>query len=402
MAACHAISTRYGVVEDPKAMWTSLCRCRLEPILHMKRVLLPHLCAGTAGPQVFVYDEQSPPVEEINLQSFYRESGEEVSYMRETAALAALRYFRTHEGLCHCMRPLPPHPSPPPPPRGAAAAAAAAQKNPCPCPSGPLLTTHREAGVTAPLAIHVLVYLNGNFFGLYAIIEQIDETFLEVLLLTTTTTTTTILTIVVVIFTISPPLLSSYHHQYQQHHDPHHPYPRLRRCHHHQHHRYILISKIIINIITIITSTTIRMCHQTYILSCCCICMVPLYSHHQYSVLPAAWRLSRCWLPQQLCGSYAQRNRLPGEGPIFKSVSGMQSNYRHDVPASAGWVFSKIYRPSNPAANGAKAFAELLELTSGLSGGQGCSRAAFLLGSVDLPAVCGSNPLPPNVDNAVL
>ena len=42
------------------------------------------------------------------------------------------------------------------------------------------LLVFREAGVPAPSALHVVVYLNGNFFGLFAIIEQIDEAFLQV------------------------------------------------------------------------------------------------------------------------------------------------------------------------------------------------------------------------------
>ena len=146
----------------------------------------------------------------------------------------------------------------------------------------------------------MLVYLNGNFFGLYAIIEQIDETFLEVLPLTiTTTTTTTIITIAVVIFTISPPLLSSYHHQYHQHHDPHHPYPRLRRCHHHQHHRYILISKIIINIITIITTEQPSECATKRIFClvvasawCRYIAIISTVSYQQPGDFPAAGSLN--------------------------------------------------------------------------------------------------------------
>ena len=72
---------------------------------------------------------------------------------------------------------------------------------------------------------------------------------------------------------------------------------------------------------------------------------------------------------------------------MFKSISGMQSNYRHDAPTSGGWLFSKIYRPSNAAGNSATALEELLKLLSGVSGGEKCGRIGYLVGNVNLPEV---------------
>ena len=75
----------------------------------------------------FKFQKGESSVEEFNLQSFYDEIGED-SYMRETVAFQV----------------------------------------------------HREAGVPASLSFHVQVKQNGRFFGLFAFVEQVDDTFLEV------------------------------------------------------------------------------------------------------------------------------------------------------------------------------------------------------------------------------
>ncbi len=38
----------------------------------------------------------------------------------------------------------------------------------------------REAGVPAPNSFHVHVRLNGEFYGLFAFVEMVDDTFLKV------------------------------------------------------------------------------------------------------------------------------------------------------------------------------------------------------------------------------
>lgn len=74
----------------------------------------------------FKYDKSQRKVEEINLQSFYQEPGEE-TYMRETLALHVFN----------------------------------------------------AVGVPAPLTKYVHVRVNNEFYGLFAFIEQIDSTFLK-------------------------------------------------------------------------------------------------------------------------------------------------------------------------------------------------------------------------------
>ena len=74
----------------------------------------------------FKYDKSQRKVEEINLQSFYQEPGEE-TYMRETLAFHVFN----------------------------------------------------AVGVPAPLTKYVHVRVNNDFYGLFAFIEQIDSTFLK-------------------------------------------------------------------------------------------------------------------------------------------------------------------------------------------------------------------------------
>ena len=47
------------------------------------------------------------------------------------------------------------------------------------CKDHTLVQVLKEAGVPASLSRHVVVYVNGAFFGLYAFVEQVDETFLR-------------------------------------------------------------------------------------------------------------------------------------------------------------------------------------------------------------------------------
>ena len=75
----------------------------------------------------FRYDEVRPRVEEFNLQSHYGQEFGQTSYMRETLAYRFLN----------------------------------------------------DAGTPASTAMHWQIRQNGEFFGLYSFIEQIDETFLE-------------------------------------------------------------------------------------------------------------------------------------------------------------------------------------------------------------------------------
>lgn len=39
----------------------------------------------------------------------------------------------------------------------------------------------REAGVLCPLSFHLRLHVNGKFFGVYALVEQVDDNFLRVL-----------------------------------------------------------------------------------------------------------------------------------------------------------------------------------------------------------------------------
>ena len=78
--------------------------------------------------QRFTFSDDERPVEEFNLQSHYRESEtRNSSYLRETVAFEYLR----------------------------------------------------ATGVPASLAFHLQLRQNGEFYGLYSFVEQVDETFLE-------------------------------------------------------------------------------------------------------------------------------------------------------------------------------------------------------------------------------
>ncbi|KAG2452857.1 hypothetical protein HYH02_002201 [Chlamydomonas schloesseri] len=80
----------------------------------------------TLPQQDFKYSEEQPEVSEFGLQSFWYELGER-SYMKEPLALQFMR----------------------------------------------------EAGVIAPTSFHVHVRLNGAFYGLFAFVEVLDDTYLE-------------------------------------------------------------------------------------------------------------------------------------------------------------------------------------------------------------------------------
>mmetsp|Transcript_32678 Transcript_32678/g.58514 ORF Transcript_32678/g.58514 Transcript_32678/m.58514 type:complete len:249 (-) Transcript_32678:909-1655(-) len=83
-------------------------------------------------------------------------------------------------------------------------------------------------------------------------------------------------------------------------------------------------------------------------------------------------------LVEQVDDTFLENRGLP-LGPLYKSVHGVLSNYRHDAEASLRWA----YKPMNDIADGM--YATLNSLTIGLAGGApSLGRVGFVWSAVDI------------------
>jgi hypothetical protein len=117
--------------------------------------------------EVFSFADDQPRVEEINLQSHFMEPGTGTTYLRENLALKLFQARSPHSSATRLGAELAPCLSRPLHPPAFSEHVAYGTKG-----SG---WQAQKIGVPASTAVHIRLHQNGEFYGLYSMIEQVGS-----------------------------------------------------------------------------------------------------------------------------------------------------------------------------------------------------------------------------------